>query len=173
MKKPFLLAVLFLLSANLLAQSQNFSVGARLGEPAGLTLRKYLRDDIRSIEANLGTFGGFWGNSRKYGKEGQYRNVGFSINALMLWHNELFGKENFKSYYGFGGQINNRRSYPDRLAGNYEKVVSLGGVGQAGVEYFVTDQPFSIFAEAGLYVEVLPVPFFLHPQGGLGVRFNF
>jgi hypothetical protein len=173
MKKTFLFSVLLLMSIGAFAQNQNFAVGARLGEPAGLNIRKYLRDELRSIEINIGTYGGFWGNHRKYGKEGHYRNVGLSINAIMLWHHDLFGKENFKSYYGFGGQINNRRSFPDRLAGNYERVVSLGGVGQAGVEYFVTDQPFSVFAEAGLYAEVLPVPFFLHPQGGLGVRFNF
>lgn len=171
MKKTLFLALLLLSGLSCFAQTKNFAVGFRLGEPGGLNIRKYLRD--RAIDVNIGTYGGFWGNVRKYGKEGHYKNVGLAINANMLWYIDLFGKENFQGYYGFGGQINSRRSYPERLAGNYEKTIALGGSGLAGIEYFVDNQPISVFLDAGLYAEVLPVPLFMHPQGGLGVRFNF
>jgi hypothetical protein len=50
----------------------------------------------------------------------------------------------------------------------------LGGAGIAGLEYFPIDAPnLSFFAELGMYSELLPNPFYLHIQGGVGVKVNF
>lgn len=149
---------------------KSWAVGFRVGEPLGLNLRKYFGEtQNHAFDVNVGTYGGLWGINRKYGN-GRYKNVGLAVNANYLW---LVGQGRFRPYYGFGGQITSRRSYPDRLNGDFERRMGIGGSGLAGVELFVRDVPGSLFADLGLYAEVLPVPFFFHVQGGIGGRFNF
>lgn len=151
---------------------QSWAVGLRLGEPMGLNIRKYFGED-HAFDVNIGTYGGLWGVNRKYGGAGRYKNVGLAVNANYLWLTNLSKSGNFKAHYGFGGQINSRRNYPDRLNGNHENKIGLGGSGLAGVELFLAESPISVFTDVGLYIEVLPVPIFTHVQGGIGVRFNF
>lgn len=168
-----LLLVFFLLPvAPTFAQEgpRRWAVGFRVGEPLGLNLRKYIGEEQRrAFDVNVGTYGGLWGVNRKYGN-GRYKNVGLAVNANYLW---LVGQGRFRPYYGFGGQITSRRSYPDRLNGEFERRMGIGGSGLAGIELFLRDVPASLFADVGLYTEVLPVPFFVHVQGGIGGRFNF
>lgn len=155
------------------AQYNNWAAGFRLGEPAGINLRKYFGDN-KAFDINVGTYGGLYGNHREY-RRGVYRSVGLTVQGHYLWHNRLFGKDELRGYYGFGGQINTRRYYPERLQtiNEYESGFSLGGSAVAGLDYFVPNKPFSVFLETGLYVEVLPAPFFLNVQSGLGLRYNF
>ena len=149
---------------------RRWAVGFRVGEPLGLNLRKYVGEESRNaFDVNVGTYGGLWGVNRKYGN-GRYKNVGLAVNANYLW---LAGQGRFRPYYGFGGQITSRRSYPDRLNGEFERRMGIGGNGLAGIELFMRNVPASLFADVGLYAEVLPVPFFFHVQGGVGGRFNF
>jgi hypothetical protein len=153
------------------AQEQKWAVGARLGEPSGLNIRKYF--DENAFEINVGTYGGLWGQNRGY-RKGHYQTVGLAVNANYLWHNNLFGKENSKYYYGFGAQFNNRKYFPtDQKQAQGVATLSIGGDALAGLEFFLKDSPLSIFLEAGLYVEVLPSPIFMHVQSGTGLRFNF
>jgi hypothetical protein len=168
----FLIALLGF-SRPALAQYNNWAVGFRLGEPSGINVRKYFGDN-RAFDINVGTFGGLYGGNRKY-RQGQYKSVGLSIQGHYLFHTRLFGKESLRAHYGFGGQINTRRYYPDNLAAtNYsDRQTSLGGSALAGVEYFPSGKPYSVFLETGLYVEVIPSPLFMGLQTGLGVRYNF
>ena len=153
------------------AQEQKWAVGARLGEPSGLNIRKYF--DENAFEINVGTYGGLWGQDRAY-RKGHYQSVGLAVTANYLWHNNLFGSETTKYYYGFGGQFNNRKYFPsDQQMAQGVATLSIGGDALAGLEFFLKDSPLSIFMEAGLYVEVLPSPIFAHVQSGAGVRFNF
>jgi len=80
--------------------------------------------------------------------------------------------ESVHVYYGLGGQVNSRRSYPKRLNGDYQKNISLGGSVLGGFEYFIPDNRISVFLEAGTYVELLPRPFYLSPNLSAGIRFN-
>ncbi len=156
------------------AQYNNWAAGFRLGEPSGINIRKYFRD-THAFDLNIGSYGGLYGNTRDY-RQGRYRSIGLTIQGHYLWHTRLFGRDTFRAYYGFGGQINRRRYYPDALRGQQTEYVaetSLGGSAVAGLEYFVPDKPFSIFMETGLYVEVIPAPLFLNVQSGLGLRYNF
>ncbi|WP_420153765.1 hypothetical protein [Siphonobacter sp.] len=154
-------------------QAKKYAVGFKVGEPLGLNARMYLNNN-RAIDVGLGTYGMLWGRERKYGPHGRFKNTGWTLNANYLFHTGNEGKR-FQAYYGFGGQITSRRSFPDRLASinGYENKTGIGASGLAGVEYFLRDSPLSLFADAGLYVELLPVPIFMHVQGGIGVRFNF
>ena len=175
MKKISIIIVLLLISCWASAQPKRFAAGVRLGEPSGLNLRYYLDDGAKALDLNIGTYGGMWGNVRKY-RSGYYKNIGLAVSANYLFTHQLFGKDNVMGYYGFGGQINSRRYYPDQFNSGgqvfYDKTISLGGSGLGGVEYFLPDGPLSIFLDAGLYVEVLPGFLFMHPQIGAGVRLN-
>ena len=61
------------------------AAGFRVGEPGGFMARKYSANGINAIEVNIGTYGGLWGTDRNY-KDGEFRNIGYSINMLYLWH---------------------------------------------------------------------------------------
>lgn len=165
---------LLCLSKSASAQYTNWAVGFRLGEPSGINIRKYFGDS-HAFDVNIGTYGGIYGTTRDY-RQGKYKTVGICIQGHYLWHDRLFGSDNLRVYYGFGGQINSRRYYPDNLGGqpvNYVSETSLGGSAVAGLEYFLKDKPLSIFLEGGLYAEVLPVPLYFNVQTGVGVRYNF
>ena len=155
------------------AQYNNWSVGFRLGEPAGINVRKYFGGN-HAFDLNIGTYGGIYGTRRSY-RSGSYKSVGLSVQGHFLWHKSLTSSESLRGYYGFGGQINTRRYYADRLAfvGEYENALSIGGSGVAGLEYFPTGKPYSFFLETGLYVELLQAPFFVNLQSGVGIRYNF
>ena len=156
-----------------MAQYNNWAFGFRLGEPTGVNVRKYFGEN-HAFDLNVGTYGGLYGNTRSY-RNGNYRTVGISIQGHYLWHTELFAKDNFRGYYGFGGQINSRRYYPEFRVGQatpFESNLSLGGSAVTGLEYFMPDKPYSIFAEMGLYAEVLPAPLFMSVSSGIGIRFN-
>lgn len=155
-----------------LAQYNNWAFGFRIGEPSGVNIRKYFGEK-HAFDVNVGTYGGLYGNNRAY-RSGYYKTVGLSVQGHFLWHDRLFGNDNIRGYYGFGGQINSRRYYPDRFAAtnDYESAIALGGSAVAGLEYFVPNKQYSIFAELGLYAEVLPAPLFFSLSSGIGIRFN-
>ncbi|WP_420149712.1 hypothetical protein [Spirosoma sp.] len=153
------------------AQYSNWSIGARIGEPSGINIRKYFGDK-HAFDLNIGTYGGLYGTRRSY-RVGEYKSVGLTFQGHFLWHTALTKSESIRAYYGFGGQINNRKYYPPRLNGEYENALSIGGSGIGGLEFFPAGKPFSIFLETGLYVELLQAPFFLSLNSGVGLRYNF
>ncbi len=161
----------FELSTTAVAQYNNWSVGFRLGEPSGINVRKYFGTN-HAFDLNIGTYGGLYGTKRSY-RTGEYKSVGLTIQGHYLWHKALTKSESIRGYYGFGGQVNNRRYYPPRLNGDYENALSLGGSGVAGLEVFPVGKPYSFFLETGGYVELLQAPFFLSLNSGLGLRYNF
>lgn len=176
MKKSVLSASLALLgwlilSTTASAQYNNWSIGGRIGEPSGLNIRKYFGEK-HAFDLNIGTYGGLYGTKRSY-RNGEYRTVGLTIQGHYLWHTPLTKSESIRAYYGFGGQINNRRYYPPRLNGEYENALSIGGSGVGGLEFFPAGKPYSFFLETGAYVELLQAPFFLSLNSGLGLRYNF
>lgn len=146
-----------------------WNVGLRLGEPFAVNFRSYL-SERRALDINVGMNGAFIGRQRNYGKDGRFRRPGVAIGATVLNHFGFNAEGNLRGYYGLGGQINSRRSFPERLSGEYEKKVTLGAVATGGAEYIVVGTPYALFAEVGLYAEAIPVFLFLQPQVGLGVR---
>lgn len=45
--------------------------------------------------------------------------------------------------------------------------------GIIGLEYIFEEVPLSIFADLNLFLEVYRNPYNIHPQGGIGIRYNF
>ena len=173
MRKVSLFVICCMLIAGLAqAQENNLAVGLKLGEPTGINIRKYF-NGVNAFDITIGTYGGLLNNDRKYrGSDGRYKNAGMSIQAHYLWHNAFFFFVYVHIYYGLGAQVNSRRSYPDRLKGDFEKNISLGGSALGGVEYFIPNNRISVFLEAGTYVELLPRIFYVSPNISGGLRFN-
>ncbi|MFC5408068.1 hypothetical protein ACFPMF_02015 [Larkinella bovis] len=176
MKPFFFISILLLIGLTTTrqasAQTNNWAVGFRIGEPSGVNIRKYFGNN-HAFDLNIGSFGGIYGTRRSY-RKGVYKNVGLSAQGHYLWHGGIAKSQSFRYYYGFGGQLNSRRYYPDRFSAvnAFDNTISVGGSGVGGLEYFSPNKPFSVFLETGLYVEVIPAPFFLGLQSGLGVRLN-
>ncbi|MEA5404520.1 hypothetical protein VB776_16430 [Arcicella sp. DC2W] len=168
MKKIAFICSLVLLSFSGFSQYKTWAVGAKLGDPSGLTIRHYLNNDKNALELNVGVYGALWGLRSPY-RDGNFDGAGISFSGIYLWHQQL-GNSPLRCYYGFGGQITSR-SYI--LDSKQTPNTGIGGIGQAGLEYGVPDSPLSVFGELGLYIELVPAFFYTHPQGGLGVRYNF
>jgi hypothetical protein len=175
--KITLMVLLMLTSPLAFGQLKDWAAGFRVGEPGGFMARKYSENGVNAIEVNLGTYGGLWGTKRTY-KDGTFENIGYSINALYLWHHPTLVNADLHTYYGFGPQINSRDWYPKNISNNpaagQDRVTGMGATAIGGLEYFPIDAPnLSFFTEIGFYAEIFPNPFFLNLQGGLGVRVNF
>jgi hypothetical protein len=154
------------------AQMKDWAAGFRVGEPGGFMVKRYLPSGKNAVEFNFGTYGGLWGTNRSY-QEGSFQNIGFSLNALYLWHRPTLVNSDLHYYYGAGPQFVSRNLFSDKSI-YPEAKRGLGAASIAGLEYFPIDAPnLSFFAELGLYKELLPNPFFLHIQGGVGVKVNF
>ena len=154
------------------AQIKDWAAGFRVGEPGGFMIKRYLPSGKNALEFNFGTYGGLWGTNRSY-QNGNFQNIGFSVNALYLWHKPTIINADLRYYFGVGPQFVSRNLFLDN-SDFPESKRGLGGAGIAGLEYFPIDAPnLSFFAELGMYSELSPNPFFLHIQGGLGVKVNF
>jgi hypothetical protein len=177
MKKKIVF-LLFIAQCSMLhvkAQYNNWAVGFQLVEPSGVNVRKYFGEN-KAFDVAVGTYGLFYGRDRAY-RKGNYQNAGLSLRGTYLWHSPLFRSDQLRGYYGFGAQLNSRRYYfESRNAPGLQEFtnnISIGGVGLAGLEYFMPSSRLSFFLEAGIYAELVPAVFFLHPQGSVGVRANF
>ena len=157
-----------ILSTAASAQYNNWSVGARIGEPSGINVRKYFGSN-HAFDLNIGTYGGLYGTKRSY-RNGEYKSVGLTVQGHYLWHTPLTKSESIRAYYGFGGQFNTRKF---TNSGGVQSQLSIGGSAVAGLEFFPVSKPYSIFLETGGYVELLQSPFFLNLNTGIGVRYNF
>ena len=171
-KRIYLFLILFcsLYVAN--GQMKDWAAGFRVGEPGGFMIKRYLPSGKNAIEMNFGTYGGLWGTNRSY-QAGTFQNIGFSINALYIWHRPTLVNSDLHYYYGVGPQFVSRNLFLDKSL-YPETRKGIGAASLAGLEYFPIDAPnLSFFAEIGLYTELLPNPFFLHTQGGVGGKVNF
>ncbi|MBP6411039.1 MAG: hypothetical protein KA313_08075 [Pseudarcicella sp.] len=170
--------LMFLATNIAYSQEKKWAAGIRIGEPAGLTIRKYLNNDENVLELNIGTYGAIWNGQKKY-FGGEFRTVGLTFSGLYLWHNDVSKINGLKTYYGFGAQVNSRDYFVFKETKLGKDVfdefssTSFGPCAIAGLEYFLNgDMPLSIFMELGGYAEFYPAFFFARPQGGVGLRYN-
>jgi len=171
-KRLAILLILFSCLSPVMAQMKDWAAGFRVGEPGGFMIKRYLPNGKNAVEFNFGTYGGLWGTNRSY-QNGSFQNIGFSVNALYIWHRPTLINSDLHYYYGVGPQFVSRSLFLDNTLFPETKR-GFGGAGIAGLEYFPIDAPnLSFFAELGMYSELLPNPFYLHIQGGLGVKVNF
>lgn len=189
-----------LLAAGLLitsfdAFSQQQSIGLRLGDPVGLTYKRYTGAN-RAIEFIFGTASPNW---RKH----YYRNSfyeydkyeGFTyrshklrnpvyLQARYLLHYDI-PVENMEGvlrwYWGIGamlkfGKVEYR--YQEGPPGNNPRsdvrnAFDFGPDGIAGVEYRFEDIPLNVYGEVSVLLEIADRPLTFQAFGAIGARFIF
>lgn len=183
-------------------QGQNLGVGVRLGDPSGLSVKKYFGNN-KAFEVNLGRshmfYSGSWYNKRFYDwyddwdhryEYGDYQYIGYSrsfplaIQMHYLIQNDIKQVRDLQWYWGVGGQFrfqtyhfDYRYRYPNSsiwFVGR-EKVtdIDFGLDGVIGLEYKIPSVPLSVFGDMNLFMEFVDNPFAFWLQGGVGLRYNF
>jgi hypothetical protein len=180
MKTQLILLTVFI-TITLTASAQydnNWAVGLRVGEPLGINVRKYFAQGERAFDVNIGTYGLFDKGEKSYGRgqnSGRYLNTGLMVQGVYSWLWSPGASDMFHFSYGFGGQINNRDHYLDKLIGVREdkvKKISLGPTAVGGIEVSLPNNDLAVFLDGGAYVETLPSIFFVNWQISGGVRLD-
>jgi len=192
MKKYFFI-VFLLVGFSSLAQKQG--IGIRLGDPVGITYKKYLPRH-HAVELGIGGASPQWHRNYyqnsfdEYSKYDNYRYVGHTVEStIYLQARYLFdynipvegmeGKLDW--YWGVGGMLKIAKikyRYRD-LESNTPTLsdvrtdIDLGPEGILGMEYLFEDIPLTVFGEASALIELLDRPGAVRVFGGLGLRYNF
>jgi hypothetical protein len=193
MKKLIICLILCLGSSSLWAQTYNWGIGIRAGDPTALTVKRFMGD--RAWEFNIGrthvwnfdAMREFESDFKDYRYlDSRFRSaVSLQARYLVFKPITIEGRDKLSWYAGVGGQIRSvsvdyRYRYWVGPDGNdwrerWESVndVDLGADLIGGLDFTFHDIPLSIFGDINLFVELLDSPLFLRLQGGFGVRYNF
>ncbi|WP_215232302.1 hypothetical protein [Dyadobacter linearis] len=172
MKTLLLLSILFLSATTAFSQTQDWAFGVEVGEPIGVSIRKY--GERNALDISVGTYIGLFKDKQNYKvSNDDLGSVGIMFNASYEWYVPLLN-ERISAYAGPGVQVNSRRYYPNR---NIKEVhttnISLGPSGTVGLEFFFARKPASFFVEGGGYLELIPKIFYFNPTLSVGLRHNF
>ncbi|MBT1704692.1 hypothetical protein [Chryseosolibacter indicus] len=169
----------------------NWGVGIRLGDPLGVSAKKYLANG-KALEFNIGQ-SSYWGydyrdrfyddrDFRDYYYLGHRKNSAISIQGHLLFQKDFPNAQGLQWYWGVGPQLRfntftYRYRYSERNTWVHvsEKVtdVDFGVDGVIGLEYHIPGAPLSAFADINLLLELADDPFNFFGQGGIGIRYNF
>lgn len=177
------------------AQAQEDGVGLRLGEPLSVTYKKFL-DEFFALELMIGSAGP---NSQGYYQRaferrptvpnafygGHSHTGGFSINLRGMIHEDFTGDFGISEgvllgYVGAGAQLRSigvNYLYTDPSINpniplrDRRTNIDFGGEIFGGGEYYFDELPISVFAEVGLFLQVLDRFGHLRLQGAIGVRY--
>lgn len=181
-----------------IAYSQEHHLGIRVGEPLSITYKTYVNEQF-SLEGMIGRAGA---NSSQYYRRSFENNRpfagalygthtasgGLSLNLRGAYNEEISSEFDVVkgALFAYGGAGLQLRSigvdyyYYDQVASStivplHEKRtnVDFGAEGFIGSEYFFDDLPLSVFAEVGLFLEILDRPGHVRLQGGVGARYLF
>ncbi|MBL4654076.1 MAG: SH3 domain-containing protein [Flavobacteriales bacterium] len=181
----------------------NWGIGIRLGDPSGISLKKYLNNS-RSLELSVGRTSLLrnnkyydkqfdnWYDNQKYGYKkfdylGSKASTPLGVQVHYLFQQNLLEDdiEGLQWYYGFGGQVRYQTfvyDYRYKVNGddnwyysteNRVTNIDLGADGVVGLEYIIPNVPITVFADATLFMEIADNPFAFWFQGGIGGRYNF
>jgi hypothetical protein len=141
---------------------QGIGVGVIIGEPTGLSVKKWISDTTAIDGALAWSFADF--NS-------------FQIHADFLWHNfdiiktvDLPGR--FPVYYGVGGRIKMKGSNDGKGKGNKDEDTRVGVRVPVGISYLAHDVPLDFFAEIVPLLDIVPETK-LGIGIGIGARYYF
>ena len=179
-------------TADIFAQHQG--IGLRLGEPLGLTYKRYLPSN-RAMEFILATAPKNWSRNYYHNSfEFHYddlNEVNHDVQSVLylqgkyLVHNLISAEGiegKFSWYWGPGIVLKTARveyRYRDEIPNNGNEIfekdrrdVDFGPEIVGGIEYTFEDAPISAFAELELFLELADRTTF-RLLGGVGARFNF
>ena len=193
-------AVLLLTLITTSANAQNWGLGIRLGDPSGITVKKY--GEGHAWEFNLGrthvfSGHGYYNDHYAYWYDHQHFNykdheyidshgsIPLGLQVHYLFQKPVKNADGLQWYWGFGGQVRTQKIYYDyryKLEGSPDWIVvsdeavqetNLGLDGVLGLEYKFNNAPLALFLDATLFMELVDDPFLFGMQGGFGVRYTF
>lgn len=181
----------------ILGFAQERGAGLRLGEPFSLTYKDFI-DDFLSFEVMLGSSGANRGDyyQKAFTNNPPSSNAyyvsnsasrGATINFRLALHEDITDMFEIEQgyllgYAGAGIQLRtNKVNYAyDAIdgSGNSRRLIDqrtnldLGPEAFGGAEYYFDETPISVFAEIGLFIELID-RINMRGQGGIGVRYLF
>nr|MBI1231613.1 hypothetical protein [Cytophagales bacterium] len=195
MKRIILFALLL---GPLSGMSQQHQLGLRFGEPFSVTYKTYL-DENFSVEGMIGRGSS---NSAPYYRRAFENNKplssaiytshsvsdAFNIHARIAYNEDISSEFDITEgtllgYLGVGAVIRSTSAdYTYTIPGtgavpNFQSEsranIDIGPEGYGGAEYIFQDLPLSVFAELGLFLELVDRPGHIKLQGGIGARYLF
>jgi len=184
-------------SKTTISPTRKWGVGIRLGDPLGITLKRYLSGG-KALEFNLGRSAywgydyrdGFYGSSKYNGYDyvGDDNYSALSFQAHFLFQKDFPNAKGLQWYWGFGPQLRFKtyqyyyrvRDYYGPGSNDYEWVytrdnvtnIDFGADALIGLEYHIPNAPLSVFGDVNVLVEFFDDPFAFFGQGGIGIRYN-
>lgn len=147
------------------AKAQKLGLGVRLGGYTSGVSGKYYLNDNAAIEGIVGT---------SFGRRG------VQITGLYQLHAPALGLPNLQWFYGAGAHVGSfERGYyykhhHKHHNGPYkEKLTTVGLDGIVGLEYQITEIPFTIGLDFKPFIDVNGDGVFLFPDGALTIRYMF
>ncbi len=157
MKKFFLalvtMLILLFLTIQAQGQDRDWGIGLRLGDPTGVTAKKYFPSN-KALELALGA---------------DHNGDGITFLVHYLIHHPISDAPGLDWYVGFGGQIEDN----DRKDRDDDDDVELGADGVIGLEYTFAQSRLSAFLDVILFLELIDDPLDLELDAGIGLRYNF
>lgn len=197
MSKKYIL-IIILVAASFVAKAQTQGLGLRIGDPIGVTYKKFIARD-RAVEFLLGTVPRSWHSNyykNSFDAYSKYDDFVYRshtventvyLQARYLIHNDIQGYDiegKLQWYWGFGAMLKFGKvkyTYYDAAApapennirSDVNHNIDFGPDGIIGIEYTFEDIPLSAFAETSLMLELADRPVTPQLYGALGVRMNF
>ena len=170
--------------------SKNWGIGLRLGDPTGLTVKKYLSNS-KALEFNIGRSNWGYDYYDQFQHDNRYKNYDYlsydgrpalAIQAHLLFQKDFPKAKGLQWYWGVGPQVRfHNYTYNYRYDAGSDWVyvsedvtnVDFGVDGVFGLEYQIPKAPLSVFADVNILTELFDDPFEFYFQGGAGIRYNF
>jgi hypothetical protein len=189
------LVIIFLLSGTGCVLAQKQSVGLRIGNPLGITYKRYLPND-RAFEFGLGTAPSGWSSNyyknsfKDYNHYDNYDYRSHDVNSTIYFQGRYLFQYNIPIegmvgkldwYWGVGALLkiaNVNFTYqdgdsPSNIGHDTKTDIDFGPEGIAGMEYTFDDVPITIFGEVSVMLEFADRPLTFRCFGAAGARFNF
>lgn len=194
MCKCFCLLFFMLICGAAEAQKKDNSLGLRVGEPLGVTYKRYFSDN-KALEFVIGTAANSWG--KRYYEESfkkHYGNSFYTYNehtvkdifygqVRYIWEKPIpieKIKGDLEWYWGVGATIKTARvtyDYYNRLLRTDRYIdrrtdINLGPNVLIGIGYTLDSVPLTFYLELDLLIEIVD-KVDSHVLNGLGLRYNF
>ena len=169
----------------------DLTLGLKLGDPTGVTLKKYMDKNALEVVWGFPAWGGESYGNRYYNK--RYRDYHYfdyytdnyfstALQVHYLWRFPIGDIDGFTWHIGFGGQIRYRTfevfyaNYWDNGRYFYESdrvhTIEIGPDAVGGIEYALKQAPITFFADANVFIAFSRYSN-VYGQGGIGARFSF
>jgi hypothetical protein len=168
-----------------------WGIGVKLGDPTGISIKKYNGDKAIEFIAGRGYYWGYY--DYNYYFNHRHKFYGYHINYVndfsypivfqlrYLKHKAIEGIPGLRWYIGAGAQLRFSNYYYSYWNADYSVYyndvrytdIGIGADGIIGMEYTFEDIPLTLGLDVNLYMEIIDQPFLLLGQGGLAIRYNF